>query len=68
MQEATKDATRLARKQAEGNGAIAAIYKAMQMGNEMTQEQLEAGNQELKKLWQRLTSMRLDGQGSWRYK
>ena len=63
MQEANQDATRLARKQAESNGTVAAIYKAMQTGSEMTREQQEVENQELKKLWQRLTSMRLDGQG-----
>ena len=44
VQEAARDTTRLAREQAEGNGAVATIYKAMQTGKELTREQLEARN------------------------
>ena len=47
MQEANQDITWLVREQAGGNGAVATIYKVMRTGNELTREQLEAGNQEL---------------------
>ena len=63
VQEVTPDSVQLAREQTEGNGAVATVYKVKQTGQEFTREQLEAEGQELKKLCQRLTSMRLNGQG-----
>ena len=63
IQEVVPDPAQLAREQSEGNGAVATFYKAIQTGTEITREQLEEGNQELKKLWQRVKSMRLNKQG-----
>ena len=63
VQEVVPDSTQLAREQSEGNGAVATLYKAVQTGTEITREQLEEGNQELKKLWQRVASMRLNKRG-----
>ena len=63
VQEVVPDSTQLAREQSEGNGAVATLYKAVQTGTEITREHLEEGNQELKKLWQRVASMRLNKRG-----
>ena len=42
---------------------MAAIYKAVRTRQELPRDQIEAGDPELKKLNQRLTSMRLNKDG-----
>ena len=63
VEEVTSDSAQLAREQSKGNGTVATVFKTIQTDQEITREQLEAGNQELKKLGQRLTPMRLNKQG-----
>ena len=59
VQEVMPDSAQLVKEQTEGSGAVATIYQAVQAGQEVSREQIEAGGPELKKLSQRLTSMRL---------
>ena len=63
IQEVAPDPSQLAKEQLEGHGAVATMYKAIQTGQDLSPEQIEAGSQELKKLYQRRTSMRLTKQG-----
>ena len=54
---------RLWEAQAEGNGPVADIYRCVKVGVEPTEEQLEEGNVEFKRLAKLQSSMRLTGQG-----
>ena len=63
VQEITRNPAELVKEQTEGNGAVATIYQAVQTGQAVSKEQIEAGGPELKKLNQRLTSMRLNQEG-----
>ena len=62
-QEVTPDSAQLVKEQSERHGTVATVYKVIQMGQKLTRNQLEAENQKLRKLCQRLTLMRLSKQG-----
>ena len=56
VQKITPDSAQLVKKQTEGSEAV-------QTAQEVPREQIEAGGPELKKLNQRLTSIRLNKEG-----
>ena len=63
IQEVAPDPSQLAKEQSEGYRAVATIHKAIQTGQDLLPKQIEAGSQELRKIYQRQTSMRLTKQG-----
>ena len=63
VQEITPDSAQLIREQTQRSGVMATIYKAIQTGQKLPRERIEARGPELKKVNQRLTSMRLNKEG-----
>ena len=59
----TKSDAELAQEQASGAGPVAVIYQALQNGVEITDEQLESGSAELKKLHKIRDSLRVRPDG-----
>ena len=52
----------LSKEQSTGGGAVATIYKLIETGEGLSKEQLELGSAELRKLYQRRPSMRINSQ------
>ena len=57
------DLSKLWEAHAEGPGAVADIYRLVRLGIEPTEEQLEEGSEEFKRLAKLQGSMRMDGKG-----
>ena len=63
VQEITPDSAQLVREQTQRSGVVATIYKTVQTGQELPRERIEARGSELQKVYQRVTSMRLNKEG-----
>ena len=64
VQEITPDSAQLVREQTQRSGVVATIYKTVQTGQELPRERIEARGSELQKVYQRVTSMRLNKEGA----